>query len=742
MSTDAAVRQQRLEKEVSQYELDHSRNILSLTARADSVQSQFKELDDKITKVNHTMTPVIDELRRKASAKERTQTTVSLIQIYSSFYQTGKSRDLDKLMNGNIKDKKTCAATVAQLLSLSQKLISDDLGRSEQCHDLIQKYSETMENWLLEEFSEQYKTDSFSAMRDIADILSGFNQGVGVIKNFVNQHSYFINADAPENAPLDETIWEKLSDPTNQELLHDSFCSDFLSEVKNVIHDETVVILDVFREPVTVLQLFVQRVYAQQIQNRVEALFKDSYTISTLAYLRTLYSLYVSIGNFTKDLKNFFQAALVSFESKVEELFSLMDQSFSDLFTQHLAESKYFELEKKTLESIFYGETSRYEHMNEGKITNKLSARIGNNKSSSAMSTHDSEYENLQRRSRVGQLKSFMRNTLDRSSSFKRNSTLSDASDDGHLTPDHSTELSLPKGEKLLKCTVESLSRIIELTPNKVSEHAMEILEILLVNIGKSYVDLGLEVSFSELSHLDYRSDYFNFSFLSNIKISSQILFLVSSSIRTIILPLANNTPQVRQRIIKLTNGYVVGVEQRINIILSDTLSLCQQKITNSLSKQKKKDFQPKTSELVDSDTPACESLCQFLDDTHAQFEEHLDGENLRSVLLEIGLFVFDQLFEHYKNFQMNSMGGVVATKDIISYQTTIEKWKIPELSTKFQLLREIANLFTVQPELLNSLTKEGQLMRVKPYILRQFISKRTDYNTNTNYFDRLRGMI
>jgi hypothetical protein len=703
--------------------------------RAESVQAQFKQLDDRITKASHTMTPLTEELHRKVGTRERTQATVSLIQIYNSFYQTGKSKELDKLMNGGIKDKRTCAATVAQLLSLSQKLISDDLERSAQCHELIQKYSESMENWLLEEFSEQYKENNFTGMKDIADILCDFNEGVGVIKNFVNQHTFFLNTDSLENAPVDEYIWEKLSDPANQELLHQSFCDDLFKEIKNVIHDETVVILEVFRDPITVLELFVQRIYAQQIQSRVESLLKSSYSVSTLSYLRTLYSLYVTAANFTKDLKTFFTAALSTHESKAEELFAVMDQSFSDLFTQSLTDSKYFELEKKTLESIFFNITSSYEHENEGKISFKLKARVGQN--SPQDSAQESDYENLQGRSRVGQLRNFMR-----SHSFKRNSTQSENSEDGESAQNLSMELSISKSEKLLKCTVESLSRIIELTPNKVSEHAQEILEILLINIGKSYVDLGLEVSFTELSHLDYRSDYLSFIYLCNVKIASQILFLVSSSIRTIMLPLASNTPQIRQRIISLTNGYVMGVEQRINVILSDTLLMCHQKITNSLSKQKKKDFQPKVGELIDTDTPACESLCQFLSDFHVQVVKHLDGENLKTLLMEVGMFTFNQLFEHYKNFQISSTGGIVVTKDIISYQTIIDTWRIPQLSQKFQMLRELANLFTVQPELLNSLTKEGQLMNVKPYILRQFISKRSDYNTSTNYFDRLKGMI
>ena len=63
-------------------------------------------------------------------------------------------------------------------------------------------------------------------------------------------------------------------------------------------------------------------------------------------------------------------------------------------------------------------------------------------------------------------------------------------------------------------------------------------------------------------------------------------------------------------------------------------------------------------------------------------------------------------------------------TKDVIRYQSVIDGWKIPELSEQFQILREIGNLFTVQTDLVNSLVTEGQLANMKPYTVRQYITK------------------
>ncbi|CDR40394.1 CYFA0S05e00298g1_1 [Cyberlindnera fabianii] len=746
LTAEAVERQHALEKEVSRYELDHSRNILSLTARTDSVNSQFKVLDDQITAATDRVSPLSQELSRSIAAKNRSKTTISLIQIYTSFFHHGKSLELNRLIEGDIRSKRECASTVSQLLALSEKLISDDLNGSKKCHEAIQACFEDMENSLLDEFNEEYRNNNWSKMRDIADILTYFNNGSGVIKSFVNQHNFFIQADSLANTEdqYDEAHWDNMSDPTNQQLLHEPLMEATLKEIKSVIQDETVVILDVFTDPIAVLSLFVQRIYAQHIQSRVERLLKNAMSVSSLAFLRVLYILYTTMATFTKELKSFFQSALESHAedySKMDELFSVLDQSSSDLFTEHLGSSKYFDMEKKMLEAVFYSVTSTYETANEANITYKLSGRVAAMISNNGIG-EASEYDSLQRKNRIGHLKDYIKQRIERTSSLRHSNPHSDVNGIGENSHDLITKLSLEAAETLLKSTVESLSRMIELTPTKIADHASEILEILLVNIGRAYVDLGLEVSFSELSKIDHRTEDLSYRHLYNVKISSQILFLVSSSIRTIILPLANNSPQVRQRIIALTNGYVSSVEKRINIIMQDTLSLVQQRVMYGLSKQKKKDFLPKVGELVDTDTPACESLCQYLEEFYVQVVEYLDGDNLKSLLNSVGMFVFNALFEHYKNFQINSTGGIVVTKDIISFQNAIAQWGIPELSNQFQLLREIANLFTVQPELLNSLTKEGEMANVKPYVLRQFIMKRSDYSANTGYLTRLRGMI
>lgn len=743
LSTEAAIRRTALEKEVNKYDLDHSRNILSLSSRTESINTQFKRLDDQIYKANSKINPLTENLTTIINAKERSLATISLIEIYTEFYQKNHSDQLERLVHGSIVDKRKCATNVAQLISLSQKLISEDLKNSSTCHDSIQKYSETMENSLLLEFDNEYKSNNVSKMKDIADILTDYNGGIAVIKNFVSQNKFFLSESIFDDDDLiKDKIWDGLSDPENHHGLPLSYIEPLFKQIDEALRDETITILEVFRDPITVIGSFIQRVFAQQIQSRIESLLTNAYSSSNLAYLRTLYTLYISTGNFSKDLKAFFQTHLESqHQSKLEELNSIIDQSYGDLFIQHLGDMKYFEAEKKTLESIFLNLTTSYEQVNDLSITGKLQAKLLS-QTTNLPESGVNEYESLNRRRRVGQqVKNFMKSHLDRSTSFKRSNSMNgfnEASNEKELKL--SKRLDLKIVESLLKSTVESLSRVLELAPEKTSEYSLEILEILLLGIGKSYVDLGLEVSYNDLNHQDNKSDTIDLDYLFNVDASSDILYLISFCIKTIFLPLSNNSTHLRQKILNLTNSYVSRVEMSINIIIKETLSKAHDKVQSALSKQKRKDYL--ATDLLETDTVACTSLCKFLNEFHDQVIIFLNNGNLTSILEDLGNFTFKQLFEHYKNYQINSTGGIVVTKDIISYQQTIENWKIQSVSENFSLLREIANLFTVQPELINALTKEGYLANIKPYILRQFISKRSDYTTNTNYLDKLRSII
>lgn len=118
-----------------------------------------------------------------------------------------------------------------------------------------------------------------------------------------------------------------------------------------------------------------------------------------------------------------------------------------------------------------------------------------------------------------------------------------------------------------------------------------------------------------------------------------------------------------------------------------------------------------------------------------------MKSQNLTTFLSTIGEDLYRLLLDHYGKFQVNSTGGIIVTKDIIGYQTTVDDWDIPDLSEKFATLRELANLFTVQPDLLDSLTKEGHLAHMSRGIIQTYIANREDFNQD-NFMSNMKQSL
>lgn len=116
-----------------------------------------------------------------------------------------------------------------------------------------------------------------------------------------------------------------------------------------------------------------------------------------------------------------------------------------------------------------------------------------------------------------------------------------------------------------------------------------------------------------------------------------------------------------------------------------------------------------------------------MLINVHDTLKTHLNDTNLTNVLIKVGMITLNLLLDHFKKFKVNSNGGLVLTQDVINYQSVIDTWEIEELSESFQILKEISNLFTVQPNLINSLITEGHLAHLKHNTVKQYISKRED---------------
>lgn len=743
LSVEASQRKEIAEKDVDEYELKHSNNVLLLSSKIDNIESKFDGLDSKISRISKEIDPLGQQLNKITNSRDRSTETIFLIRAYHGFYTKEKYDPLENLRTSTKHDDKVkCAKTVLNLLTLAKKIeaSSENIPKTSKCVKSIEKFSELMERNLLNKFEVASEENEFDIMKGIAQILFEFNGGGNVVQAFVSQNDLLLEAerqDEDENTKslLDnEAVWVSLSDPNyaGTEILKDDATELLLTRLRVGIKSQARIVQQVFEDPIPVLKIFIQRIYAQMIQNKVTTLLQYSMSVSSLAHVRILHALYILVGDFTKDVKEFLTTNDFDHEN---ELSAILDQSFYDLFIEYLFENNYFNWEKKNLEEIIYNIVHKFNTFNEKALSNNyLKKRLEESETDNSNKLGGQENSQFHEKKRLQQFKNFMSSHLaDRTTN--RNSV-----DQYEYNRDYKefARLNITKVEVITKSAIESIARVLELAPNKSPEYSLEILEILLFDFGKLYLTGGLVVAYDQLVQEKSSSKVnsnqpFNFDYLSTANLTSDILYLVSACIKKIVLPCAVNNPNIRNRMISLTNVYISSCEKSLNRILDDTIAMTSARITYYLSKQKKKDFLSDT--VNDYDTESCEDTSEFISVVHENLCSHLSNSNLTNVLIKIGMNFLNQLLEHYKKYTVTSTGGVTLTKDVIRYQSVIDQWGIPELSDKFQLLKEIANLFTVHPNLINSLVTEGQLANLKPYAVRQYVSKRSDFNPS--YIER-----
>lgn len=73
--------------------------------------------------------------------------------------------------------------------------------------------------------------------------------------------------------------------------------------------------------------------------------------------------------------------------------------------------------------------------------------------------------------------------------------------------------------------------------------------------------------------------------------------------------------------------------------------------------------------------------------------------------------------------------------RDLALYQDTVSSFSLPALNDRFEMLRQLGNVFIVQPDILRSYLNEAYLARIENRLLRPFVVMRSDYGDYSRRF-------
>ncbi|EQL37543.1 hypothetical protein, variant [Blastomyces dermatitidis ATCC 26199] len=743
LSGDLELRENELSAAVRRAEAQHAQNVSSLGLKLSQTIESFQKLDTSLNgpgggaggNIAVETGKKLEELDRQ---RRRALDAHFLIECWDEVSNRGELTLLENLRrSGSGEGKVRCAHMARQLLRISKRLDpkswSEENGnpgingtsvngsstaKRTNTREIIEKFSETLEKDLLKQFDDFYRKANFDGMRDCAAVLYDFNGGASVVGLFVNQHQFFIDRSQliTEEIGGDAETWEKLADPDAEPPVVESSLQSLVDEVKVVVQEESTIIKRAFPYYEQVLEKFLQRIFQQSIQQRLEMVLGKADSVSSLAFLRSLQTARSYISGLIDDMKS--HGLTEHPETISAKTAIILDQQLEDLFVPYFGGSSYIEREKKNLEELYTSLMFKFTtfHSRRKKSTATFMSSLAKSGSELINSARDAYVSRLD----SSDFTPTQKRMLLRVAGLKDNADLQKQSEI-ELT-DEDGRLNVGFAKRMLKWLAEGVGRDLELvvssdTPKDVSA----LLNMLLSMMGEGYVEVALDGTLESASSQESSKTEPDFSYLGNLRGAITITHLMMTCINAVLIPLAAGNITIRRDMEKKAALTMNRIEDKINSIEQKTVDVALSWVSRLLSGQKKNDFRPK-EDAVDGDsawleilqTPTCAAISTFLSRLHTAIVTSLSssGPNVKIFLTEIALGVRTLLLEHFKRFPVNGPGGLMVTKDMTCYVDLLRSWDIDDavkgVGGALDVLLEVGSLFVVGPEALRERVRAG----------------------------------
>ncbi|KKZ62998.1 hypothetical protein EMCG_02710 [[Emmonsia] crescens] len=743
LSGDLELRENELSAAVRRAEAQHAQNVSSLGLKLSQTIESFQKLDTSLNgpgsggggNVAVETGKKLEELDRQ---RRRALDAHFLIECWDEVSNRGELSLLENLRRSGSAEGKVRSAHIArQLLRISQRL--DPTSWSERngspamnggsmngspaakrinTREIIEKFSETLEKDLLKQFDDFYRKANFDGMRDCAAVLHDFNGGASVVGLFVNQHQFFIDRSQliTEEIGGDAETWEKLADPDAEPPSVEPSLQSLVDEVKVVVQEESTIIKRAFPYYEQVLDKFLQRIFQQSIQQRLEMVLDKADSVSSLAFLRSLQTARSYISGLIDDMKS--HGLTEHPETISSKTAIILDQQLEDLFVPYFGGSSYIEREKRNLEELYTSLMFKFTtfHSRRKKSATTFMSSLAKSGSELINSAKDAYISRLD----SSDFTPTQKRMLLRVAGLKDNADLQ-KHNEIELTEEDGL-LNVAFSKRMLKWLAEGVGRDLELsasseTPKDVSA----LLNMLLSMMGEGYIEVALDGALESASSQESTKTEPDFSYLRNLRAAISITHLMMTCINTVLIPLAAGNITIRRDMEKKAALTMNRIEDKINSIEQKTVDVTMSWVSRLLSSQKKNDFRPKegaadsgTAWLEMLQTPTCAGISTFLSRLHTTILTSLpaSGSNIKIFLTEIALGVRTLLLEHFKRFTVNGPGGLMVTKDMTCYVELLRSWDVDDavkgVGGALDVLLEVGSLFVVGPEALRERVRAG----------------------------------
>ena len=625
LSGDLELKENELSAAVRRAEAQHSSNAEMLNQRLGQNLQKLIDLDDKVR--SHSSDKwggdaavetgrKLEELDRQ---RKRALDAHFLIECWDEVSNKGELTLLENLRRSGTGEGKIRSAHIArQLLRISQRLdprswnqangnskyvngVTNGVtgAKNRNTREIIEKFSETLEKDLLKSFDDFHRRQNFEEMKNCALVLQDFNGGASVMAAFVNQHEFFIERGqlVTDEIGGDQETWLRLSDPDAPLPGIEPGLQSLIDEVKVVVQEESGIIKRAFPYPEQVLGKFLQRVFQQSIQQRLEMVLDKANSESSLAFLRSLQAARSYIHTLVDDLKSH---GLTEHPEPISSQTSqVLDQQFEELFVPYFGGSSYIDKEKRNLEELYKSLMFKFElfHSRRKKAPTTYLATLrsrGNELLASAREAADAYVKSLDLEKMSSTQKRMLLSVAGIKDSNKGQEEIELSEEDGRL--------SIPYAKRMLKWLAEGVGRGLELSGgNETPKDVAALLNMLLNNMGTQYIDVSLDSLSDAAAAAEASKREPDLSYLPHLRTATSIMHLMITCINTVLIPLAVSSMTVRREMEKNMTAAISRMEDQINTIEQRTVDATLSWVSRLLSNQGRYDYRPRDDASDDS---------------------------------------------------------------------------------------------------------------------------------------------
>lgn len=260
--------------------------------------------------------------------------------------------------------------------------------------------------------------------------------------------------------------------------------------------------------------------------------------------------------------------------------------------------------------------------------------------------------------------------------------------------------------------------------------NAVRILETLIQYLVIEHIDYAVELGLQAIPLPDAKTPP-EIYFFDVTGQANTLFHLFEKQFMDSLVPLVLSSPK-HSSCLQRKRELRDQLESKIDTGLDRSISAIIGSIRHILAtEQKKSDFKLDADANMQLRSEACAKTVTFLKSQVDNIRRSLDGKNVDVVLTELGTRFHRLIFEHFQQYQYNSLGAMLVICDVNEYRKTVKEFQIPLINQLFDKLHALCNLLVVVPETLKQVCTGEPLAGLDKSVILSFVQLRVDYRSS-----------